>query len=405
MTDNFSPSDIIYLYLDGEADSVQQATLFAALATDADLQQEFNEALEMRKTFENERMTAEAPAYLTASVMSSAGITETIGGLAATTAALWLALRKLAVPAGTLGIGAIMMYFGMTFLQDDSQQSITALKQQPAIEQVQPQTTPSLQPPSAPPEYGQLSDAIPPTPFASRIIQQQRRHTSITTNGNNLTTSQESLRDDESAYLSEESANEGVLTESARISMVSPYSGIGGRRTMPMVNVPTVPFSLRADGDYSLEINRLGITQFFGVAPQQTPYGLFDFDNVNLAFLVTHNEYFSYGGQIGRNTFALSAVDNAAGTLQNEVYTSVSGVVMLRDPSTSVIGGQPFVRFTLGSTFDGKPIGTLFSGLTFPVSIARISAGLDASGLLYSSRGQTQLSNTFGFSIGCSVGF
>lgn len=59
----FSPSELIYLYIDGEADAGQQAALFAALAHDSELQAEFNDAFALRLSVSAEvRNTVPVPA-------------------------------------------------------------------------------------------------------------------------------------------------------------------------------------------------------------------------------------------------------------------------------------------------------------------------------------------------------
>ncbi len=133
MTDNLTPAELIYLYLDGEADSFQQTTMFASLATDSDLQQEFSEALSMRRAFEHERNNTKPPLYLTSKVMQDAGILPKAVGASAVGGGLWLWLRRAAVPVGSMMLGAVLTFVGMGWIgprsNDNSTQTTSAQAQ------------------------------------------------------------------------------------------------------------------------------------------------------------------------------------------------------------------------------------------------------------------------------------
>ncbi|MDB5035878.1 MAG: hypothetical protein JWQ98_3119 [Chlorobi bacterium] len=70
---NFTPSDLLYLFLDGEANGMQQAILFGALAGDGELQAEFTQALHMRSALESERNDLRPPVALTNDLFAKAG--------------------------------------------------------------------------------------------------------------------------------------------------------------------------------------------------------------------------------------------------------------------------------------------------------------------------------------------
>ncbi len=69
----YSPSDLIYLFLDGETSGVEQSVLFGMLADNSDLQAEFSEAVRLRAAIELERDEIHPPAELTASLFEKAG--------------------------------------------------------------------------------------------------------------------------------------------------------------------------------------------------------------------------------------------------------------------------------------------------------------------------------------------
>lgn len=76
MQDNnvFSNADLLYMFLDGETDDVQQAVLFGALATDAELQDEFRDAMQLRMAAEVYKPQGTPPENVTNSVFAHIGI-------------------------------------------------------------------------------------------------------------------------------------------------------------------------------------------------------------------------------------------------------------------------------------------------------------------------------------------
>ncbi len=70
---SFSPSELIYLFLDGEHTGVERSVLFRAMADNQELQHEFEDALKMRTAALNEASEIVPPAAVTQSLMSRAG--------------------------------------------------------------------------------------------------------------------------------------------------------------------------------------------------------------------------------------------------------------------------------------------------------------------------------------------
>ncbi len=105
----FSPSELIYLYVDGEADAGQQSALFAALAHDNELQAEFNDALALRLSASTEvRKTVPAPALKSAlfqkAGFSASAATGTAAPVVASAPALPVAAAATGWMAGAKGM-------------------------------------------------------------------------------------------------------------------------------------------------------------------------------------------------------------------------------------------------------------------------------------------------------------
>jgi len=69
----FSPSELIYLFIDGEADGAQRTALLTQLAHDGDLQQEFQDALKIRTAVFAAAQTTAPSAALTGRLFARAG--------------------------------------------------------------------------------------------------------------------------------------------------------------------------------------------------------------------------------------------------------------------------------------------------------------------------------------------
>ncbi|HET7152259.1 MAG TPA: hypothetical protein VFJ29_00705, partial [Candidatus Kapabacteria bacterium] len=70
---NFTPSELIYLFLDGEADNVQRTVLFTAMASDSNLQEEFHDATRIRAAAQKQALAIVPSALLTQQVFAKAG--------------------------------------------------------------------------------------------------------------------------------------------------------------------------------------------------------------------------------------------------------------------------------------------------------------------------------------------
>ena len=72
-TYNFTPSELIYLFLDGEHNSVERTVLFRSMADNQELQHEFEDALKIRTAALTESLALVPSAALTQSLMARAG--------------------------------------------------------------------------------------------------------------------------------------------------------------------------------------------------------------------------------------------------------------------------------------------------------------------------------------------
>lgn len=116
---HYTPSELIYLFLDGESDGVQQSTLFAALAHDAELQSEFQEAVLVGRTLDRVRNDVHPPQDFTEQVFTAAGFTPPLFQPAPIpvagkwSASLHTIIRRVGIPVASAFIGALTMFLLM----------------------------------------------------------------------------------------------------------------------------------------------------------------------------------------------------------------------------------------------------------------------------------------------------
>lgn len=73
MTERFTPSELVYLFVDGEATTQERAEMYAALAGDNDLQAEFEDALRLKQTTNDEVAAVLPPFHATKEIFLKAG--------------------------------------------------------------------------------------------------------------------------------------------------------------------------------------------------------------------------------------------------------------------------------------------------------------------------------------------
>jgi len=114
---NNSYSDLIHLFIDGEATETERNTLFNALKDSPELQDEFHSAMELKKAFTTDIMNLQPPSYLESQIAERAGIIVAASAAAANAPvvvnAVSNAVSNMApVATGILSKGVITMIVG-----------------------------------------------------------------------------------------------------------------------------------------------------------------------------------------------------------------------------------------------------------------------------------------------------
>ncbi len=125
MSERMTPSDLVYLFVDGEATGAERTEMYAALATDNDLQSEFEDALRLKQTVDEEIAVTAPPYEATKALFMKAGFSMPVpiaGGEAiapvishVAESGIFTALKSLIAPffvtTGIIATGVVSMPF------------------------------------------------------------------------------------------------------------------------------------------------------------------------------------------------------------------------------------------------------------------------------------------------------
>ena len=125
-------SELIYLFVDGEADDLQKTQLFSALPNNSELQAELADAIRINAAARDERTGAAPPAAVTGALFERAGIGVVAGSGSIVAVSSggsglvggWFALKKVALPliAGFLGATLALLFIPKVGVQNDASQ-------------------------------------------------------------------------------------------------------------------------------------------------------------------------------------------------------------------------------------------------------------------------------------------
>ena len=116
-TTNNAYSDLIHLFIDGEATEVERNTLFNALKDSPELQEEFSSAMRLKQAFSADIMQLQPPTYLQSQIAERAGILVAASATAANAPVIVNAVSNAVsnvapVATGILSKGVITMLVG-----------------------------------------------------------------------------------------------------------------------------------------------------------------------------------------------------------------------------------------------------------------------------------------------------
>jgi len=128
---NYSMSELVYLFVDGESTPLQNDILFNALASNTDLQQELQEAILIRDTLVSDSVALAVPLKITTTIFQNAGVALpsnlVVGAAASFGEKIFLGFKSIALPLFTAVGGAFIALGFMNYFQSENNASNNTL--------------------------------------------------------------------------------------------------------------------------------------------------------------------------------------------------------------------------------------------------------------------------------------
>lgn len=416
--DTFSPSELIYLYLDGEADAAQYTVLFAALAHDPELQTEFQDALQMRLSLATEvRQTLPPPSLKEALLQKATTISQSAAQAAAgatvapatsaTAGSMFAAVQSVLIPllsavAGTM-IVANTVFTPTHSPVEPTGSVVTSVQQEPPVaHSLAPDSSAALDQ-SGVVEHN-VSASLLRTSEPVSVQRTMRPESAPSRNGivQNDTSVEEKLPDAELA----------MQEEYPPVLLVVPLAARYGTTTeadyqMPTISLVQEPLLFaQADNTHHWTVYSRGIV---GVRlfPWRSPKSTGDFaSDLAVGVLYSFNEEFAAGIEAGQETLPLYVVANG-GILDQRLTIQWAGATGHYAPENFTLPGniQPFITGIVGATGFG-PIAKSILGVRWqPDTHIGLALGIEGTTLFYRYQQQWQSTQKIGVTYGVDVQF
>lgn len=353
-------TELIFLYLDGEATPAEQQELFAALSGSDALQRQFQQALHMQRVLDAEHARATAPAEVKEAVYAALGISVPSTSL----------VRHMLPYAGTsAAIGGIAIGIALLLSQPPSPPTRTIEPAKP-IEAPIASTLPSprdrLQALPAP----QSTEHLIPAPSVDDAIAMEQTTTT----------------DDLPPFTFER--------KTRPVSTAAPLALRFASTRLGMIFGPMSVVPATAAAPWIAQLSYRG-SMLAGTAPN-TP------ENFSIAAFYRFDKNHWLGIEFRRAPYTLN-IAQPQSTLTTTTLSSVAIAYSFTEPEIHVFGGMPFVQPSMGLSELG-PVAAISAGLHFPVTREfHVSVGFDGSAMVYSRQVATTLSLLLGINVGLPI--
>ncbi len=417
-------SDLIHLFIDGEATETERNTLFGALKDSPELQEEFASAMELKKAFAADIMQLQPPSYLQSQIAERAGLIVAASASVATAPVVVNSISSgissvltTAAPIATIAVskGLIALAIGTSvgilstigvikLTSNDAAKNTTPSAAQAITRQMAPTHTPGNLLEAASPaqleiakgtfknNVSTISDqsfAVNKIPGNANAIRSERKYQNIrediSTSSHSSNTP--SIIQEKTLKIEDKSVNTSTVIENTNkpsdlLSAITPVNintpllkSIGGN------NVPRELFNPEGVED----IGTSGIGKFSarltGIAASKLYQGeihttLPIWNNIAGAVKYDAGSAFALGAEIGQETFPIYLANGSGGyrNYQSITWYGISGTV------TGIyvdlpLNAHPEVRM-LGALSNAGPIAKISAGLIVPVT-PRLSFSID----------------------------
>jgi len=427
---NFTPSELIYVFLDGETTGVESTVLLSAMASNSALQEEFHDALRMRTAALRDAQTAVPSASLSQSLFVKAGFgtaetaDETIPVVASPgtffSGLKWLVAPLLSAAAGSLITGVIMfnMYNGKTNSNIPQTNVTTVQTQQTPVNAVAPgvntltTTKPHVNRTTA--ARTMTENVITGREFGNQEIAKNdagKNSIVIPSNivveahnnevPNNIVPAQNSGCTGIDEQVSIPQINSVVLQVPSTQYVISQNGEIYSEDRMP------IPMIDNNETERKFLVTASGITglQLYPMRTWKSDWNL-PVNNFSIGGMYHVSDKASFGMELGQEMFPMY-VQNADGTfgLQPSLFWIGATYRYALNPVLMLGGLQPFGQFIAGGTLSG-PIGKAILGMQYQLnSRFSFSVGAEGTGLLYRTGNGWTAAGKIGFDYSMGVSF
>lgn len=432
-----SPSDLIYLFLDGEASGAQQAVLFQRLAKDDELQTEFAEALRIRAATELERAETRPPSTLTADLFRQAGFAPPVPSLPGapapaslgwhlgSTLATWTGLALAAV---TGALVTALILFGVQDrrvgrLEDRLAQLASqtrAIPQARAAGAREAEATSRYDGPLAEDGRGALPGGSSSAGSGSRRGGRNEGHVAVgitkpsgldetsttpiaPTAPANLPSTRDPRIDSSHGVARPSSDAASIWTETDTTTAVASALvalGDGSAATEPAITEISAPIS---GGRFTAALRSRG--ELASWPRQRAPAGGPWFNNMSLSLLYRISDELGLGLEGGQEDFPHYDLTNGGEVYHPRIVWG--GVALDYTPAAAILVDalRPSMHALVGITPLG-PVGKGSLGLAFtPERRITLTAGAEATAFLYSRQGMLFSARNAGITLGMAVHF
>lgn len=419
MSEPLTHSDLIYLFVDGEASPAERSKLYDALANNPELQAEFEDAMRMKEAVEREVQTAIPPPSLTESLFLRAGVAVPVAATSAVAPAIpaitnlansgWFALVKsFALPAlavsGAMTYGVIKLTENNTPLPPAAPQAVsrtiedhrslpqmitTISPETPVMAEAELVEKPSPFNTARKSSVSVIKENNPAVKMASEppVTQQPTTNTAV----NNTSVSNGQLN----TPVVQKSNTEDVAiasVPSASINELSPsaISNVGG--VVDNINLNPLEVSEHYTGSFTLGYERYAGSSYFQDRNGKVPSTGFALNNSAIIGMLRIDAHHSVGLMIGEESFPFY-LKNADGGFSAQPSLNWFGVgyrYTFVEVETSVGSISPSVRGIIGGSQAGA-LGKAKVGLDWNLfeSPITISGGYELTELIYQTSSAT----------------
>ena len=417
-------SDLLYLFLDGHASPAEKDMLFKAMASDSELQAEFEDALTIRNAIHNERETTVPPSELTSSLFAKAGIAIPVVGTSVISVAqqsgnafssmfgkvfstllpyaavgitalsavlLWNSAEQYETTSAAKGIASNSVSSAEKGIDNSEQllQRIERLEReqregfaaQNQLLRNQKSTVRNVYMPYVPKGFALVSDGDIED-MKQRIISSAITATQV-------------------ASMQQLQSKQPISTDITSVQSSNPMESISPTMANSPAKVDLLP-SPESQERFSVNLRTInGIKQY----PDRnitTPDILFN--NLAVTALYDFNNNHSFGFEIGQETFPIYEV-NESNDLEQR-YSLIWGGASYRyrmNPISELLDIQPFGQLLAGGTKYGPIMRSIIGVSWQPHSNFSFSFGVETSAMLYSYRNVWYGAQKVGLSYGVNI--